>query len=190
VRYSRHRRRDGGCDWSLLSRHGSILFYIAANPDTTVKHLAEDFSLTRRTIWSVIGDLRGEGELSEEEVAEVVDAEGGLEAVLRLRARAEDQSGVVDEYVEAIEAFEEVGSEGADGGEGGEVEGHEVGLDGGAAADLVDSVLAPVGVAGGEGDGGAGGGEGEGGLKANAGVAAGDEDGLALHVTGHDAPPW
>ena len=63
MRYSRHRRRDGGRDWSLLSRHGSILFYIAANPDTTVKHLAEDFSLTRRTIWSVIGDLRGEGML-------------------------------------------------------------------------------------------------------------------------------
>ncbi len=63
MRYSRHGRRDGGRDWSLLSRHGSILFYIAANPDTTVKDLAEDFSLTRRTIWSVIGDLRGEGML-------------------------------------------------------------------------------------------------------------------------------
>ncbi len=53
----------GRRDWYLVSSHGSILFYIAANPDTTIKDLAEDFSLTPRTVWGIISDLRREGML-------------------------------------------------------------------------------------------------------------------------------
>ena len=44
--------------WYLVSSHGSILFYIAAFPDTTVKDIADAMSLTRRTVWGIIGDLR------------------------------------------------------------------------------------------------------------------------------------
>lgn len=44
--------------WYLVSSHGSILFYVAANPDCTIKEIADAMSLTRRTVWGVIGDLR------------------------------------------------------------------------------------------------------------------------------------
>lgn len=44
--------------WYLVSSHGSILFYIAAYPDTTIKNIADAMSLTRRTVWGIIGDLR------------------------------------------------------------------------------------------------------------------------------------
>ncbi len=47
----------------MVSRHGAILFFIAANPDCTIKHLANAFSLTQRTVWATIRDLRREGML-------------------------------------------------------------------------------------------------------------------------------
>ncbi len=57
-RYSRP-GRNGGRDWYLVSGHGSIIFYIAANPDATVRDLAEHLlSLTHGTVWGIIGDLR------------------------------------------------------------------------------------------------------------------------------------
>ncbi len=44
--------------WYLVSSHGSILFYVAVNPDCSIRDIAEAMSLTRRTVWGVIGDLR------------------------------------------------------------------------------------------------------------------------------------
>ncbi len=44
--------------WYLVSSHGAILFYVAVRPDCTIKDIAEAMSLTRRTVWGVIGDLR------------------------------------------------------------------------------------------------------------------------------------
>lgn len=44
--------------WYLVSSHGVILFYVAVNADCTIKEIAEAMSLTRRTVWGVIGDLR------------------------------------------------------------------------------------------------------------------------------------
>ncbi len=49
--------------WYLVSSHGAILFYIAVYPDCTIKEIAEAMSLTRRTVWGVIGDLRRAGML-------------------------------------------------------------------------------------------------------------------------------
>ena len=45
-------------NWYLVSSHGSILFYVAVNPNCTIKEIAEAMSLTKRTVWGVIGDLR------------------------------------------------------------------------------------------------------------------------------------
>ena len=45
-------------NWYLVSSHGSILFYVAVNPNCTIKEIAAAMSLTRRTVWGVIGDLR------------------------------------------------------------------------------------------------------------------------------------
>src|SRR3990172_7408726 len=49
--------------WYLVSSHGAILFYIAVRPECTIKEIAEAMSLTRRTVWGVIGDLRRAGML-------------------------------------------------------------------------------------------------------------------------------
>jgi len=44
--------------WYLVSSHGSVLFYIAVNPDCTIREIADRMSLTQRTVWGLIGDLR------------------------------------------------------------------------------------------------------------------------------------
>jgi DNA-binding transcriptional ArsR family regulator len=44
--------------WYLVSSHGAVLFYVAINPGCTIKQIAEDMSLTQRTVWGLIGDLR------------------------------------------------------------------------------------------------------------------------------------
>jgi len=44
--------------WYLVSSHGAVLFYIAVNPGCTIRQIAEDMSLTQRTVWGLIGDLR------------------------------------------------------------------------------------------------------------------------------------
>jgi DNA-binding transcriptional ArsR family regulator len=49
--------------WYLVSSHGAILFYVAVRPDCTIREIAEAMSLTRRTVWGVIGDLRRAGML-------------------------------------------------------------------------------------------------------------------------------
>ncbi len=50
-------------DWYLVSSQGAILFYIVAQPDCTIKDIAEAMCLTRRTVWGVVGDLRRAGML-------------------------------------------------------------------------------------------------------------------------------
>ena len=50
-------------NWYHVSSHGGILFCIAAYPDCTINDLAEIMSLTRRTVWGIIGDLRRAGML-------------------------------------------------------------------------------------------------------------------------------
>ncbi|TEU01434.1 MAG: MarR family transcriptional regulator, partial [Dehalococcoidia bacterium] len=42
-------------NWYLVSSHGAILFYIAVSPDCTISEIADAMSLTRRTVWGVIG---------------------------------------------------------------------------------------------------------------------------------------
>lgn len=49
--------------WYLVSSHGSVLFYIALNPECTIREIADDMALTQRTVWGLIGDLRRAGML-------------------------------------------------------------------------------------------------------------------------------
>lgn len=49
--------------WYIVSSHGAVLFHIAANPDCTIKEIAQTMALTQRTIWGLIGDLRRAGML-------------------------------------------------------------------------------------------------------------------------------
>jgi DNA-binding transcriptional ArsR family regulator len=50
--------------WYLVSSHGAVLFYVAVNPDCTIREIADDMSLTQRTVWGLIGDLRRAGMLN------------------------------------------------------------------------------------------------------------------------------
>lgn len=43
--------------WSLLTAHGLVLFYVALNPDVTLREVSQRVGLTERTIYSVIKDL-------------------------------------------------------------------------------------------------------------------------------------
>lgn len=49
--------------WYLVSSHGSVLFFIAANPDCRIGDIADGMSLTHRTVWGIVGDLRRAGML-------------------------------------------------------------------------------------------------------------------------------
>ncbi len=46
-----------------VSSHGAVIFYIAVNPDCTIREIADNMALTRRTVWGLIGDLRRAGML-------------------------------------------------------------------------------------------------------------------------------
>lgn len=50
-------------NWYLVSSHGSVLFYVAVNPGCTIREIADEMSLTQRTVWGLIGDLRRAGML-------------------------------------------------------------------------------------------------------------------------------
>jgi len=47
--------------WRLLSSHGFVLFYVGLRPDCTVAEISDGLSLTRRSVWGTLGDLRGAG---------------------------------------------------------------------------------------------------------------------------------
>ncbi len=47
--------------WRLLSSHGLILFYVSVRPGCTVADIADALSLTRRSVWGTLGDLRRAG---------------------------------------------------------------------------------------------------------------------------------
>jgi DNA-binding IclR family transcriptional regulator len=58
--------RNGGYvenDWYLVSSHGAVLFFIAVRPGCTIREIAGEMSLTQRTVWGLIGDLRRAGML-------------------------------------------------------------------------------------------------------------------------------
>lgn len=44
-------------EWNLMATHGVVLFYIAANPDSTMRQMSESLNLTERRIAQVVRDL-------------------------------------------------------------------------------------------------------------------------------------
>lgn len=50
-------------DWYHVSSRGAVLFCVAADPDCTIREIAEAMCLTRRTVWGIVGDLRRAGML-------------------------------------------------------------------------------------------------------------------------------
>lgn len=56
-------RRDESIDWTLLSAHGRVLFYVALCPASTVQGIADALDLTPRNVWTIVRDLRRAGML-------------------------------------------------------------------------------------------------------------------------------
>jgi DNA-binding MarR family transcriptional regulator len=46
-----------GRNWNLMATHGIVLFYIAANPNSTMRQMSEALDLTERRIAQVVRDL-------------------------------------------------------------------------------------------------------------------------------------
>jgi DNA-binding MarR family transcriptional regulator len=44
-------------NWNLMATHGIVLFFIAANPESTMRQMSEQLSLTERRIAQVVRDL-------------------------------------------------------------------------------------------------------------------------------------
>jgi len=44
-------------NWNLMATHGIVLFFIAANPESTMRQMSEALSLTERRIAQVVRDL-------------------------------------------------------------------------------------------------------------------------------------
>ena len=44
--------------WRILSSHGLVLFYIGVRPGSTIAEIGDGLSLTPRTVYSIVGDLR------------------------------------------------------------------------------------------------------------------------------------
>ena len=57
-RYSNRRRGSPQTDWYLVSSHGAVLFYIAANPACSAGDMAQAMQLSCSTVWQIADDLR------------------------------------------------------------------------------------------------------------------------------------
>jgi hypothetical protein len=51
----------GESDWTLLTTHGQVLFFVAANPEATIPTIAKALDLSERRIGVVLRGLRKEG---------------------------------------------------------------------------------------------------------------------------------
>lgn len=51
-------------EWILLSSHGLVFFYIATHPDCTVTDICDALFLSRRSVWSLVGNLRAAAMIS------------------------------------------------------------------------------------------------------------------------------
>jgi DNA-binding MarR family transcriptional regulator len=50
--------------WSLLTNHGHVLAYVAANPDARLRDIAESAGITERTAAQIVNDLEQAGYLT------------------------------------------------------------------------------------------------------------------------------
>ena len=50
--------------WSLLTNHGQVLAYVAADPDARLRDVAESVGITERTAAQIVNDLEAAGYLT------------------------------------------------------------------------------------------------------------------------------
>jgi hypothetical protein len=44
-------------NWTLMATHGVVLFYIAGNPDSTMRQMSDSLAVTERRISQIVRDL-------------------------------------------------------------------------------------------------------------------------------------
>ena len=49
--------------WTFLTNHAHVLLSLAANPDATLREVAEQVGITERAAHRIVGELEGEGAL-------------------------------------------------------------------------------------------------------------------------------
>jgi DNA-binding MarR family transcriptional regulator len=54
--------------WSLLTNHGQVLAYVAADPDARLRDVAETVGITERTAAQIVNDLERAGYLTKTRV--------------------------------------------------------------------------------------------------------------------------
>ncbi|HZR99848.1 MAG TPA: helix-turn-helix domain-containing protein [Chloroflexota bacterium] len=47
--------------WTLLTSHGHVLFYLAAEPDATIRQITDAIGLSERRVVAVLHDLEAAG---------------------------------------------------------------------------------------------------------------------------------
>jgi DNA-binding MarR family transcriptional regulator len=47
--------------WTFLSNHSHVLLFLAKNPNTTIRSMADEIGITERAVLGIIGDLSEAG---------------------------------------------------------------------------------------------------------------------------------
>jgi predicted transcriptional regulator len=55
-------------NWTFLSNHGHVLVYLARDPDTRMRDVAEAVGITERAVQQIVRDLVAQGYLRKEKV--------------------------------------------------------------------------------------------------------------------------
>ena len=55
------REHPDGKRWTLLTSHGHVLFYLASEPDATVRQITEATGISERRVMTVLRDLEDAG---------------------------------------------------------------------------------------------------------------------------------
>ena len=103
----RHHRRatiPGQRDWYFASRHGLVLYFIAANPGCATGEISEALNRSRSAISATVGDLRRAG------LVNARTEEGRQNYTVNLDARV-DVPGVRASFVlgDALSVFDNAG---------------------------------------------------------------------------------
>src|SRR5438093_3008415 len=85
--------------WRLMSSHGAVLFYVAANPDSTMRQIAEELEITERRVYRIVKDLSQAGMLDVSRIGRRNSYKVNEDAHFRHRTLSDVKLGV---FVEAL----------------------------------------------------------------------------------------
>jgi len=54
--------------WTFLSNHSHVLLFLAKNPNSTIRNMADEIGITERAVLGIIGDLSEAGYITIDKV--------------------------------------------------------------------------------------------------------------------------